>query len=221
MSRTSTLYIDLKRLARLDDAGLVIRLMMVCNDVSVANAKLGEAYHEQDPEQRDWGATVYFQRLEVSHMHEAMSIIEDVNSRPSMRGLLSRCSERCRTAFEVLASCLRGGANSAKFKSHTILRNTVGFHYGEKLVQKALLDRASTAKKPSTTTTSNDVRKIRYKLADDILGTLMVHQIWGAHGAEMNDKLDEVLQFLDCLVRALLEFGGEFITIYLRENASL
>ena len=152
-------------------------------------------------------------------MHEAMEIINDVRSRSSMGALLSRCSEQCRAAFELLASCLKGGANNGKFLSHTILRNNVGFHYNEKLVQRALTDRASTANR-SSITTSNDGRKIRYKVADDVLNTLMVHVIWGAKGDQMNDKLDEVLQFSDGLVRALLDFGGEFITKYVRENAS-
>jgi hypothetical protein len=220
MPRTKTVYIDLKNLAHLNEASPIVRLMMVCNDVSMADAKLGEAYHEQIPANRDWAATLYFDRLLCGHLNETMAIIEELRSGAPTRKLLRRCSEHCQACFEKLASCLKDGANHDRFKQVVKIRNKVSFHYDEKLVQRALMDRASTAKKPSSITTSNDVRKIRYKVADDILGTLMVHHIWGAKGDEMNDRLDEALSFTDSLVRALLEFGSEFVTTYVRENAS-
>ena len=57
MGRTKTLYIDLARLDQhLVEASVVVRLMMVCNDLCFANAQLGAVRerHNSIPEHVKW-----------------------------------------------------------------------------------------------------------------------------------------------------------------------
>ena len=225
MSRTRTLYVDIRKLSRKpEEASVIIRLMMVCNDLAVSNAKLLEV-SEQDtviPDHVRWGTKLYFLRLGIGHLNEAMKVVADLRGRPPMLRLIGECSSHGRACFDQLASCLKGGADFDKFKAQIMMiRNKTAFHYDDMLVQTALVDRASTTKKTHSVTMSHDVRDMRYGVADDILSTLIVHQVWKAKGLEMNDKLPEVLAFTNCLVRALLEFAAEFTMLYIRQNVSI
>jgi hypothetical protein len=78
MNRTSTRVIDYQRL--LDGgraATIVVKLMMACNDMQLANEALSSWTQEQ-PRSRQYrqvGARMYFVRLQMAHLHEALNII--------------------------------------------------------------------------------------------------------------------------------------------------
>jgi len=67
MSRTQTIFVDLSRLLfQKEKASLIIRLMMACNDISLANQCLGK--HKEDQgrmsKHAQQGALMYFVRLQ-------------------------------------------------------------------------------------------------------------------------------------------------------------
>jgi hypothetical protein len=76
MPRTSTRYVDFRRLAnRSEPAALVTHLMIACNDMSLANEslQLWKARSELTQDGRLRGAKLYFVRLQVAHLFEAMN----------------------------------------------------------------------------------------------------------------------------------------------------
>jgi hypothetical protein len=69
-----------------------------------------------------------------------------------------------------LTSCLKGGTNHKLFiRRIGIVRHKTVFHYDQYLVVEASKDRAETAKQPQSVTVSNDIRQMRYGVADAIL----------------------------------------------------
>lgn len=208
---------------RPDEAGVVIRLMMVCNDLTIANAYLRELREGQTrvADHVRWGAGVYFLRMQIGHLSEAMSVIGALRKSPPLLRLVHQCTERGRDAFRELEACLMGQANFKQFESQMMrVRNKTAFHYDDKLVRKALMDRAKTAIKPQSVTASNDVQQVRFGVADAILDTLTVRHIWKIGELDLNEKLDEILDFGFRLFVAVMDFGQEFIMRYVEENAA-
>lgn len=225
MSWTRTLLVDLSKMARqLDDASVVLRLMMVCNDLTVANAKLGEARQMEDTgpfEHLRWGTGMYFVRLQIGHLNEAMSVLHDLRNRPRLMELAVRCSEHAQEKFHELEACLQGGSQHREFQSKLeLVRHKTVFHYDNKLVRNALRDRAQTWKKSQTVTTSSDVRLVRFGVADAIMDTLTVRHIWKVELHDQDRQLDEILTFGYSVFLALMEFSTEFIMRYIAENAA-
>ena len=80
MNRTSTRVVDYQRLLdRGRAATIVVKLMMACNDMQLANEALS-GWKEEQPRNRQYrqiGAKMYFVRVQMAHLHEALNIIEE------------------------------------------------------------------------------------------------------------------------------------------------
>jgi hypothetical protein len=72
------------RLGSIADKGklgsVLIRLMMVMNDMSLAMDGLGWWVNENERtrQHREVGARIYFVRLQLSHLYEGMKIIKEI-----------------------------------------------------------------------------------------------------------------------------------------------
>jgi len=226
LSRTLTLYVNLDRLASSpEDSSVVLRLMMACNDLTMANAKFGEtqkgrARIEDDVE---WAATVYFLRLQIGHLNETLHIIENLRGRSDLFALVDRCSQQAQEAFAKLTACLKGGRDFKTYESQMMrIRNTASFHYDDKVVRRALKSRVKTGTKRQSVTVSNDVRRVRFGVADAVVDTIFDH-LWMSGGRDIDQKdqkLDAALGFGEGLFRACLEFSQEFIMRYVRMNCA-
>jgi hypothetical protein len=78
MSRTSTIIVNFVQLQRRKNtAPIVIKLMMVCNDLSLVNESLVRWQAEQPRMQkyRQRGAIIYFARIELSHLFEGLKVV--------------------------------------------------------------------------------------------------------------------------------------------------
>jgi hypothetical protein len=78
MTRTSSRFIDPARLKARGETGVVlVRLMMACNDMTLANESLAEWKPEQprDRAYRQLGAMRYFVRLQMGHCGRYFAIL--------------------------------------------------------------------------------------------------------------------------------------------------
>jgi hypothetical protein len=71
----------------------VIKLMMACNDLSLANQSLSEWKKELPPggKARQTGAGMYFVRTQLAHLHEGLKVIEEIKNDPQLMVLIARC----------------------------------------------------------------------------------------------------------------------------------
>ena len=143
MGRTSTAYIDLSRIQMMgDSANLIIRLMMACNDLSVANVSYGYYMDSELIENREIkkGASLYFVKIQCGHLYEGMKLIEEIVSDSYMLSEVDKCSHSARESFDNLKKCLKGGEYYDEFTHYIeLVRHNTAFHYdSKKLVDRAL-----------------------------------------------------------------------------------
>lgn len=226
MGQTQTIFVNLQRLNSCNNAGTIIRLMMACNDISVANQCLSQFMTEQTPIRRhvQKGALMYFVRLQCGHLNEAMKIIEEIREDPNLNDRVKHCSQTAQDLFSKLTNCLQGGTDCADFQKYVgQIRQNTAFHYTEKLVNRALSDRSDRPEARISKITGGDhINLCRFELADDIMDSIVCRQIWRIpRDADLRQEADRSADFGSDLCKSLLGFAGEFIVRYIREHAAI
>jgi len=147
MSRTSTIFFDFQKLRNQGKSAItVVKLMMACNDLSLANESLSE-WKEKDlkmMKQRQIGAGMYFVRTQLAHLHEGLKVIDAIRKDTVLKSLLRRCDNQTQGSFKQLEEFLPGGSRRAEFERLVgRVRHNLTFHYDEsgKLIERAIEDR--------------------------------------------------------------------------------
>lgn len=222
MARTQTRCVNLEVLrTRGPSAATVVQLMMACNDMTLANQALGEWKIDQPNmrKARQTGAALYFIRTQISHLHEALKIVGKVRDDPALRAVVDRCPEPVKHALSKLDEVLPGGPDHSWFKRVVgQVRHNLTFHYHQcdRLILKAIEDRAGRAEgRISAITRSDSSHLWHFKVADDIVDSVVVRQMWGIpREADLREEADKIAGRTDDLVRAFLDFSGNFIWMY-------
>jgi hypothetical protein len=225
MAHTRTLPVDIRKLQSQGDEGvLMLRLMMACNDLTTANQALG-MYSKDTREKVDYirrGATMYFVRLQLSHLHEALKVVSDIRSRPKLLRLVDDCPGGSAECFARLLSFADGGTNEGAFHKYVeLVRHKVTFHYDRRKVGAALNDRAR--RRGDTAhfmTIADDIGRVRFQIADDLVDTLVCHHIWGiAPGSNAGIEADQIANFGFTICKTLVDFSRALIMRYIEKNA--
>lgn len=222
MSRTTTRIVNMQTLADRPGASTVIKLMMACNDLSLANEAQGVWKDERSPmrKSRSTGAQMYFVRLQVSHLNEALKIIRELRDDASLMRTVDLCDAQTRASFATLKQFISGGAKHAEFaKVAGRIRQNLGFHYDEsgKLIVKALKDRVSKyGASRSSVTRGSTAHLWHFELADEILDRIVVREIWKIpEAADLRNEADKMALWIHEVLLAFVDFSGEFIWKYL------
>ena len=105
MRRTTTIFLDFQRLQLAgQSAATVVKLMMACNDMQLANECLA-GWKKQQPrsqKHREVGAKMYFLRLQISHLYEALKIVENIRQDKSLRRVVEQCDTKTKSSFREL-----------------------------------------------------------------------------------------------------------------------
>lgn len=222
MPATTTIWVDLERLNySAASASVIIRLMMACNDIALANQCLGKHKEEYliTRNHAEWGSAMYFIRLQCGHLTEAMTLIEEIKEDSNLASRVNNCPEFAKNSFKKLERCLKGGPDNGKFEDYVgRIRNNTVFHYDPKLVSRSLADRASRAEsRRSTITKGDDISLWRFGVADDILDSIVCREIWKIPpNADLREEANQYVDFGSDLCKAFLDFCGEFIWRYVR-----
>ena len=117
-------------------ASVLVRLMIVINDIGITNSQMVEWQETKDPKKktRGRGAVLYFGRVQSAHLLEALEIIREVDNNPYLKARVRQCSKIVNKCFDVLAKFL----DTDDHKILTKLRNVIAFHYDPKLALRRL-----------------------------------------------------------------------------------
>jgi hypothetical protein len=159
---------------------------------------------------------MYFVRLQVSHLNEALKIIRELRDDPSLMKLVDRCDAQTRASFTKLEQFMPGGAQHDQFaKVAGRIRQNLGFHYDEsgKLIAKALKDRvAKYGASPSSITRGSTAHLWHFELADEILDRIVVREIWKiSEPGDLRTEADKMAMWIHDILLAFVDFCGEFI----------
>jgi hypothetical protein len=225
MSRTKTISIDLRKLyAHDEESVIVLRLMMACNDLATANEALGRWQRESDDRKQyiRHGALMYFIRLQMAHLNEALSVIPDLRANTILLGLVAECPSSTAELFNFLCDHVVGGKRRKEFDKYLVrVRHQITFHYDQGIIRRALKDRTRRRGDDAHwMTLADDVSRVRFQVADDLINTLVSHHIWQIDpNSGVQDEANRILDFGFRIFKAFLDFCGSFIPVYVKRYA--
>jgi hypothetical protein len=192
-----------------DLASVIVRLMMALNDIAMANDALGEWTINPKRVDRQQGGKLYYGRMLMSHVFEALKIIEDIQNNPKLNRAVQICDAKTRASFDAVATFL----TSPDYNMLLRIRNNAGFHYSDKLATKALdqIDREFPNHR-FTYTLGQDPLDWYFELGDLVSDRIVVRDIFKApHGADVRASIDPILLRLHTMAMAFSDFAGYFV----------
>jgi hypothetical protein len=190
---------------------IIVRLMMSVNDIGVANAALNEWFHTDEKRKavRREGGKLYYGRMQMGHIYEALLVIKEIVNTPNLRAYVDRCDATTVKSFSVVEAFLR----SADYKTLLRLRNNAAFHYDAKLTLRylqAVVDEAPDHTSPYTLGT--EPLDWYFEVADLVVDQIVVREIFNIKGYEkFEQRRDEIMDRFHQLAVAFLDFAGHFI----------
>jgi hypothetical protein len=215
MSRSTTNVVKFSKLAADSDLGQVlVRLMMACNDFSIANEMLGQWRNPTTKKQEARAASAqrYFLRLQISHVCEAMDIVDEIESSPKLRAALAAADAQTRGSFEVLKKYKKG----KRCRTMKLIRNKVGSHYDPVWIKETIED--LDAQHPDTLATismGHEALDWYFEPGDLVEDRLVVRKIFDifdiAASADVRVEVDKILMELHDIAHVFGDFAGYFV----------
>ena len=222
--RTHTKFFNFSKLAIADGASAVVRVAMVCNDLAIANSSLGH-YKNLSANVLSHirqGGALYFVRMSSGHLREGMRAIQEIRDNVRLSALVTRCDTHAQSAFAQLSECLPAGKQHAEFQRYIPpVRDKTAFHYDTAEINRALEFRTKHhSNSPCAMTIGEDVHSCRFDFADVVIDTIVCRKLWAIPiEADVRVEADRIADW--CCTKSIefLNFGGDFVTRFLREHA--
>jgi hypothetical protein len=196
-----------------DLPGVLIRLMLAVNDISLA-ADADDFWAEtteQRRARRKQRARMYFIRLIMSHVHEGLNVIDDINRSPDLRAAVERCDARTRENFGKLVAILtsRERGQLSRYRTKTT------FHYDKEVpgqhLQKVVAHDRDATWSYSVGSTPLDWH---FELGDAVMDRMVVRFVLGAdepRSPARSKKIEEIATRLDEVGFMFTDFATSFI----------
>jgi hypothetical protein len=200
-----------KVIADKDVGSILIRLMMALNDIAMANEGLAEwtSTTERKKLARQNGGRLYYGRMLMAHVYEALGIIKEIKGSPKLNALVQACDRETRSSFDAVAAFLK----TADYQLLCRIRNNASFHYDRKLAGRALdqIDKKLPGHS-STYSLGHDPLDWYFELGDLASDRIVVRDIFKApEGADMRAAIDPILMRMHNMASAFSDFAGYFI----------
>ena len=89
---------------------------------------------KREREHRQRGAKIYFMRLQISHIFEALTIIEEIRDNPDLMKAVDRSDKFTKKGFASLLAFI----GSPEYRMMARIRNNLTFHYDPKTMERAI-----------------------------------------------------------------------------------
>lgn len=213
VSRSTHKYARLDAIASKGALGSVlIRLMMVINDMSLAMDAFRRWTEDAktEREHRARGAKIYFIRLQMSHIYEAMKIVKEIRDSPDLMKAVDRSDSFTRKGFAALLAF----AASPEFeKVMGRIRSNLTFHYDPKTIERALA--SLVAKHPDASgsmSLGDDPHNWFFEPGDMVGDRAAVREIFKVpEGADVGAETDKIVMQLHEIMQMFGGFAGSLI----------
>jgi hypothetical protein len=105
MSSATWIVKTAKLIADRDVASVLIRLMMALNDIAMANEGLRDWTFTTEHRKlsRQNGGRLYYGRMLMAHIYEALKIIEEIENAPKVKVLVQACDPKTQSSYSAVA----------------------------------------------------------------------------------------------------------------------
>lgn len=213
MSRSTHKFARLAAIASKGELGSVlIRLMMVINDMTLAmdahRRWIEDAMKER--KHRERGAKIYFIRLQISHIYEAMRIVEEIRDTPALMKAVDRSDPSTKRGFAALLAFI---ASPEFEKVMGRIRNNLTFHYDPKTIERALASLVAKHPDASGSISLGDEPHNWFFEPGDMVGDrAAVREIFKVpEGADVVVETDKIVMRLHGIVQMFGGFAGSLI----------
>ncbi len=204
------------RLGAIADKGklgsVLIRLMMVMNDMSLAMDGLGWWLNENEGhrQQREVGARIYFARLQLSHLYEGLKIVHEIEKDTDLQKVVDASGAFTRNCYANLVA-FRGSAEYEKIMGR--IRHNLTFHYDPKTIFSALQTLANKNPDARGSLTLGDDPINWFCEPGDMVGDrAAVREIFKVpETADLREEVDKVVTRLHEIVQLFGGFAGGLI----------
>jgi hypothetical protein len=195
------------------ELGVVLgRLMLAMNDIGIANDALAGWMGEQAKAiraDRQRGAKMYFVRMLISHVFEALLIVGKIRLTPVLRAVVDQSAAPTREAFERCANVI----GTAKYKQMKDLRSGLGFHYLDQPVRDAIASQVQKAPDIQLAlTVGHNPLEWYYEPGDRIVDSAVVRGVFQIpEGADVQKELDKLINDIQSVGDDFVSFAGYFV----------
>jgi hypothetical protein len=213
VSRSTIKFTRLDAIASKGELGSVlIRLMMVINDMSLA-MDAQRRWTEEAIDQRrhrERGAKIYFIRLQVSHIYEAMAIVKEIRDSPTLMKAVARSDRFTKRGFDRLITFM-GSPEFQKVMGR--IRNNLTFHYDPKTIERAMQSLVTKFPEASGTMSLGDEPHNWFFEPGDMVGErAAVREIFKVpEGADVREETDKIVMRLHDIIQTFGGFAGSLI----------
>lgn len=167
---------------------------------------------------------MYFVRTQLAHLHEGLKVIDKIKADPLLMSIVRQCDQQTQNDFNTLKEFLTGGNNYSEFENLIgQLRHNLTFHYHQcgKLICRAAIDDRASRKEAriSSITRGNTTHLWYFKIADDVVDSIVVRQIWKIP-REKNGRVEtnKILERVRQICIWFLDFSAELIWQYCKSQ---
>jgi hypothetical protein len=215
MPKSTTRLTTIPKIAAKGELGTVlIQLMMVCNDLTLCNHSLEAWKNEEDGKLqcRKIGAGMYFIRLEIAHMFEAMEIVKRIRDSKPLMEFVEAMDTRTQQSFQKTLEFL----DSDDYGKMCRIRNNMTFHYGESVTKKAIKNTSPGLRDMNLAVTlSHDLSHWYFAPSDRVIDQIVVRDIFAVpQGADVRKEVDDIAVRLLGHIERFGDFAGYFIQRY-------
>jgi hypothetical protein len=201
-----------ERLDNKGELGVVLgRLMLAMNDIGIANEGLGYWMKEQEgiKKDRQMGAKMYYIRMLISHIFEALTVVNKINDTPELKKFVERSIPGIRAEFAKCVAVI----GTKRYKQMKDLRNGFGFHYLGGPVQNAIASQAVKAPDVQLSlSVGSDPLDWYYQPGDRIIDSAVVRGVFEVpEGADVQEEVTRLIHDLQQVGDHLAQFAGYFI----------
>ena len=192
--------------------GVLIRLMMVINDMALA-MDAQRRWVEDDKKERkhrERGAKIYFIRLQISHIYEAMKIVQEIQNSPELMKAVDRSDGFTKKGFAALLA-FSGSPEFEKIMGR--IRNNLTFHYDPKTIERALTSLVAKHPDASGSMSLGDEPHNWFFEPGDMVGDrAAVREIFKvSEGADIIAETDKIVLRLHQIIQMFGGFAGSLI----------
>jgi hypothetical protein len=211
MPGSTTRFVRTRKIASSGIASALGRLMLIVNDMAIVNESLRAWSTSEDKRwkaRRDGGRAL-FGRIQMSYVYEALEGIKDIRDSPSLMAELEKCNKETQECFAAVKAFI----DTDDYKKLTVFRNNIGFHYSDKLSERAVREIANEfPDDTSPMTLAEDPLEWHFLLGDKIQDKIVVRYIFEVpKDKNASEASDEIAGRVFDMAEKLAEFAGYFV----------